>query len=49
LLAWATSETLFTKQPEQKCLKGVAQVLECLLRKCEALSSTPQYCQNKIK
>jgi hypothetical protein len=38
-LAWAKSKTLFPEQPEQKRTGSVAQAVQHLPRKCEALNS----------
>jgi hypothetical protein len=39
--AWAKSESLSPKYPQQKGLEGVSQVVDHLPSKCEALSSKP--------
>jgi hypothetical protein len=47
--AWTKSESLFPKQPEQKWVGGVDQVVECLPCNCEALSSNSSITKNRKK
>jgi hypothetical protein len=46
---WAKRETLSPKQPEQKRVGGVAQVIVCLPSKHEALISSLSSAKKKIK
>jgi hypothetical protein len=38
---WAKSFRLYLKKTKAKMVEGMAQVVECLLNKCEALNSNP--------
>jgi hypothetical protein len=46
---WAKSKTLSQKYPTQKWAGRVAQVVQCLPGKCEALSSNPNTTKKKKK